>query len=88
MKQVWVKRPTCSRTASTTAGAAFPTLVTAMPEPKSIKELPSTSTMTPPPASATTTGSTVLRLSATAAFRRTSNSRDRGPGSSVTSFRC
>ena len=28
----------------------MPTVVTAMPEPKSMSELPSTSTMTPPPA--------------------------------------
>ena len=41
---------TCSRTASTTRGALLPTVVTAMPEPRSISELPSTSTTTPPPA--------------------------------------
>ena len=52
MKQVWVKRPTCSLTASTTAGTAWPMLVTAMPEPRSMKALPSTSTrMAPSPRS-------------------------------------
>ena len=50
MKQVWVKRSTWARTASTTRGAALPTLVTAMPEPKSIHSRPSTSVSVPPPA--------------------------------------
>ena len=36
---------TWSVTRRTTAGAALPTEITAMPEPKSISELPSTSTM-------------------------------------------
>ena len=53
MKQVWVKSATCSCTASTTRGAALPTEVTAMPEPKSISWLPSTSTTMPPPARST-----------------------------------
>ncbi len=34
MKQVWAKRPTWPATASTTAGAAWPTLTTAMPGPQ------------------------------------------------------
>ena len=34
MKQVWANRPTWSWTASTTAGAAWPTLTTAIPEPE------------------------------------------------------
>ena len=50
MKQVWVKAATCSCTPRTTDGAALPTETTAMPEPRSISELPSASTMTPPPA--------------------------------------
>ena len=50
MKQVWVKSATCACTASTTRGAALPTETTAMPEPKSISWLPSTSTTMPPPA--------------------------------------
>ena len=53
MKQVWVNRPTWDRTASTTRGAAWPTLTTAMPDPRSMRELPSTSTRTAPDASAT-----------------------------------
>ncbi|SLJ82726.1 Uncharacterised protein [Mycobacteroides abscessus subsp. abscessus] len=52
MKHVWVKCPAWARTASTTAGWAAPTEVTAMPEPRSTSELPSTSTTTPPSASA------------------------------------
>ena len=53
MKQVWVKSATWACTRSTTRGAALPTVVTAMPEPKSISWLPSTSTRTPPPARST-----------------------------------
>jgi hypothetical protein len=40
------------------AGAEAPTLVTAIPEARSMNELPSTSTSTPPPAAAAKTGST------------------------------
>ena len=58
MKQVWVKRATCSVTRWTTRSALLPTPVTAIPEPKSISELPSASTITPPPAAVTKTGST------------------------------
>src|SRR4051812_20432398 len=87
MKQVCVKAATCSRTASTTAGAALPTLTTAMPEPRSISELPSTSTSTPPPARSTNSGTVVPTAEDTAAVRRAMSSRDRGPGSSVTSRR-
>ena len=50
MKQVWVNWLTCSVTRSTTRSALLPTVVTAMPELKSMSEFPSTSTMTPPPA--------------------------------------
>ena len=53
MKQVWVNRSTCARTASTTRGAELPTLVTAMPAAKSIHSRPSTSAMVPPPARST-----------------------------------
>ena len=50
MKHVCVNAATWPVTFSTTFGAELPTLVTAMPEPRSISELPSTSTTTPPPA--------------------------------------
>ncbi len=53
MKQVWVNRSTCSRTAATTRGAELPTLATAIPEAKSIHSRPSTSTTTPPAALST-----------------------------------
>ncbi len=53
MKQVWVNSATCFCTPATTSGFALPTVVTAMPEPMSISELPSTSRRTPPPALAT-----------------------------------
>ena len=53
MKQVWENRATWSVTASTTPGAAWPTLTTAMPAPRSISEFPSTSTTMAPDASAT-----------------------------------
>ena len=63
-------------------GAALPTETTAMPEPRSISELPSTSTITPPPAATTKTGSVVPTPSATCAFLR--SSARAGPGMSVT----
>src|ERR1044071_9474820 len=56
MKQVWVNLATCSATRALTRGAALPTETTAMPEPKSISELRSASTITPPPASMPNTG--------------------------------
>src|SRR3954471_19754247 len=87
MKQVWVNAATCSRTAVTTRGAALPTLTTAIPAPRSMKELPSTSTITPPPARSTNTGSVVPTPADTVAARRAINSRERGPGTSVTSRR-
>src|SRR3954469_4048060 len=88
MKQVWVNAATCSVTASTTAGAALPTFTTAMPEPRSMSELPSTSTIKPPPARSTNSGTVVPTADETAAVRRAMSSRERGPGSSVTSRRC
>ena len=52
MKQVWVKSATCSRTASTTRGEELPIVVTAIPDPRSMSRLPSTSSTMPPPARA------------------------------------
>ena len=80
MKQVWVNWPAWCCTRSARRGALFPTEVTAMPEPKSIRELPSTSTSTPPPAAVMNTGSTWLTPRATAAWRRASRSREMRPG--------
>ena len=88
MKQVWVNAPTCSVTAATTSGAALPTLVTAMPEPRSISELPSTSTQDRRRRPARRRlGSAVPMPGGTAAVRRAISSRERGPGISVTSRR-
>ena len=84
MKQVWVNLAACSATRADTRGAALPTETTAIPEPKSIRELPSASTITPPPASVTNTGSTVLTPRATARSRLAISSREMGPGISVT----
>ena len=64
-----------------------PTLVTAMPEPRSIRELPSTSTTTPPSASAAYTGTLEPTPAATVARRRAVRAADFGPGSSVTRAR-
>ena len=50
MKQVWVKSLICAVTASMTRWLPLPTVVTAMPEPKSISWLPSTSRRMPPAA--------------------------------------
>ncbi len=79
-----MNRATCSRTASTTRGWAWPTPVTAMPEPRSIRALPSTSVSSAPSAPATQAGSTDETPAATAAWRRAVSARERGPGSSVT----
>src|ERR1700712_1509898 len=87
MKHVWVKCSTASRTASTTLGAALPTELTAMPEPRSINELPSMSTMTPPPASAVYTGNVEATPAATAACRRACRAMDLGPGMAVSNRR-
>src|ERR1700750_2189506 len=84
MKQVWVNLAACSATRADTRGAALPTDTTAIPDPKSIRELPSASTITPPPASVTNTGRTWLTPRATARSRRASSSRETGPGISVT----
>ena len=48
MKQVWVKLAACSATAETTRGDELPIVVTAMPEPRSMSRLPSTSSTMPP----------------------------------------
>src|SRR5246127_2758365 len=87
MKQVCVKSATCSRTASTTRGDELPIVVTAMPEPRSIRRLPSTSSTMPPPARATNTGKETFTPPDTAAARRLLSSSDAGPGISVTSWR-
>src|SRR5580693_3222926 len=87
MKQVWVNWATCALTRSTTRGAALPAETTAMPDPKSMSELLSASTRTPPPAAVTNTGSTWLTPRATVRCRRSSSSRDAGPGISVTTRR-
>src|SRR3954454_22948664 len=88
MKQVWVNAATCSCTRATTAGAALPTVVTAIPEPRSIRVLPSVSSRTPPPAASMKIGRVLPTPSATYCFLRASFSRDLGPGISVTRFRC
>ena len=82
-----MNRSTCSCTAATTCGAELPIVVTAIPEPKSISELPSTSTTTPPPAATANTGIVVDTACETAASRRSVHSRESGPGISVTSRR-
>lgn len=87
MKQVWVNSATCARTASTTRGAELPMVVTAMPEPRSMSRLPSTSSMMPPPARATKTGTETLTACDTADARRLLSSSESGPGISVTSWR-
>src|SRR3954452_356737 len=88
MKQVCVNAATCSCTRRTTSGAALPTVVTAMPDPRSIREFPSASSRMPPPAASTKTGSVVPTPSATYCFLRASFSCDLGPGISVTRLRC
>ena len=48
MKHVCVKSAACAATAAVTSGALAPTDVTAMPDPRSMSTLPSTSSMTAP----------------------------------------
>ncbi len=55
---------------ATTRGWALPTFVTAIPEPRSISELPSTSMITPPPARSANTGRVPPTPAETAAVRR------------------
>jgi hypothetical protein len=80
MKQVWVKSATCARTASTTRGDALPIVVTAIPEPRSMRRLPSTSSTMPPPARAVYTGMVLPIPRDTAAALRSISSFERGPG--------
>ena len=87
MKQVWVKSATCSRTASTTRGEELPIVVTAMPDPRSMNRLPSTSSMMPPEARATNTGMVTPTPRETAATRRLPSAVETGPGIAVTSLR-
>jgi len=58
-----------------------------MPEPKSMSELPSASSSTPPPAAVTKTGRVLETPRATAAERRAISAREAGPGISVTRVR-
>ena len=83
MKQVWVKLATCSATAETTRGDELPIVVTAMPEPRSISRLPSTSSTMPPNARAAYTGIVLPTPRDTAALLRSISSCDRGPGIAV-----
>ncbi len=82
-----MKSASCAVARRTTASALLPTDVTAMPEPKSISRLPSTSSTMPPPARATNTGRVTPTPSATAADLRAISSCDFGPGTAVTSLR-
>ena len=86
-KQVWVKRRTCSVTASTTKGALDPTFSTAIPAPRSMNELPSTSTTMPPYARSAKIGIVAPTLAGTDAFLRAASSSDRGPGMAVRTSR-
>src|SRR5450756_133789 len=87
MKHVWVKSSTWDFTADTTRGAELPTVVTAIPEPRSIRWLPSTSTRMPPPARSTYTGSPVPTPAETADNLRFWSSSEQGPGIAVTRIR-
>ena len=87
MKQVWVNAATWACTRDTTPSAALPTVVTAIPEPRSIRELPSASRMIPPPAASTKTGSVVPTPSATYCCLRASFCCETGPGIAVTRLR-
>ncbi|CQD25250.1 hypothetical protein BN970_07048 [Mycolicibacterium conceptionense] len=87
MKQVWVKSAAWAATASTTRGDELPIVVTAMPEPRSMSRLPSTSSTMPPPARAAYTGMVVPTPRETAADFRPINAADFGPGMVVARWR-
>src|SRR5690606_30210970 len=84
MKHVCVNCAACAWTAATTFGCALPTVVTAMPAPRSMSELPSASTTTPPPAATAWMGAVWPTPEATAAALRSSSCCERGPGIAVT----
>src|SRR6187402_3920669 len=84
MKHVCVKAAACLCTASTTLGCELPTEVTAIPAPRSMSELPSASTITPPPAATAAIGTVCATPAATAASFRARRAREAGPGISVT----
>jgi hypothetical protein len=48
VKRVWVTFCSCSEAADTTFSTVWPTVVTPMPAPRSMKALPSTSTTMAP----------------------------------------
>ena len=78
-----MNRAACSATADTTRGDALPIVVTAMPEPRSMSRLPSTSSTIPPNARAAYTGIVLPMPRATAALLRSIKACDRGPGMAV-----
>src|SRR5208283_4031158 len=71
----------------TTAGALLPTLVTEIPDPKSMSRLPSTSSMIPASARVTNTGRVVPTPWGTAAALRAASALEAGPGISVMRWR-
>ncbi len=73
----------CSLTASTTRAAVWPTFITPMPPPKSMKVLPSTSVRRAPFASWANIGVAIPTPDETARCRRSINARLFGPGISV-----
>ena len=87
MKQVWVKAASWAATRSATSLLLAPREVTAMPEAKSIRRLPSTSSMMPPSARVTKTGSVMPKPLVTCAVRSACSSVERGPGMAVARWR-
>src|SRR6266851_5449038 len=83
MKQVWRKRSSCRRSAATTFGARWPAFRQPMPPAKSMKRLPSTSSMSAPSARSTKIGVICDTPRGTASVRRRIHSWERGPGTEV-----
>ena len=83
MKSVWENLSSCSCAAWTTCGWEWPTLRQPTPPAKSMNVFPSTSVIVTPRASAATTGKVIESGAATLALRRSSTSRERGPGTAV-----
>ena len=68
---------------ATTCGCEWPTFRQPTPPAKSMNVFPSRSVSVAPRASAATTGKVIASGAATLAARRSSTSRERGPGTSV-----
>src|SRR5687768_11577783 len=83
---MWMRSPACSRIASTTVSAVWPTASAPIPPARSTKTLPSTSSTSAPWARRTPMEWAWASPAVTAAVLRACRARLRGPGTSVRSL--